>query len=137
MLKVSKPSNDRLDIELSGALDADAMRSALDQLLEQSDGITNGTMLYTISDFAMPTLSAMAVEFLRMPQLICFIRKFDKCAVVSDAAWIRTAAEFEGAIIPSLKIKSFNLDSVPAAEAWLSETSGEEDDDEEIENVPV
>ena len=30
MLKVSKPASDRLDIELTGSLDADAMATALD-----------------------------------------------------------------------------------------------------------
>ncbi|MEP2532707.1 hypothetical protein [Shimia sp.] len=42
MLNVSKLSANRLDIELSGALDADAMRSALDNLVEKSEGVTDG-----------------------------------------------------------------------------------------------
>ena len=53
MLNVSKPSADRIDLELSGALDADGTRSALDLLLEEPEGVTNGKMLYKISDFAL------------------------------------------------------------------------------------
>jgi len=109
MLSVSKPSANRVDIELTGALDAEAMRSALDQLIEKSEGITQGKMLYKIFDFEMPTLGAMAVELYRMPKLFRLISKFDKCAVLSDTAWIRSAAEIEGAVFRSLEIRSFAL----------------------------
>ncbi len=137
MLNVSKPSANRVDIELSGALDAEAMRSALDHLIEKSEGITHGKMLYKIADFEMPTLGAMAVELQRMPKLFSLISKFERCAVLTDTAWIRTAAEIEGAVIPSLEIKSFALADIVAAEAWLD--GGVEDGgaDEDSENFPV
>jgi hypothetical protein len=135
MLNVSKPSTNRLDIELSGALDTEAMRSALDHLIENSEGITNGRMLYKILDFEMPTLGAMAVEFLKMPKLFSLIGKFDRCAVLSDTAWIRTAAEIEGTVIPSLEIKSFPLSAKKAAEDWLDDLVEGESDEEE--NFPV
>lgn len=134
MLKVTKTSTDRLDIELSGALEADAMRSALDDVIEKSEGISQGKMLYVISDFEMPTLGAMAIEFFRMPALLGLISKFDRCAVLSDTGWIRTAAEIEGAVLPSLEIKSFAIKDIAAAEAWLA---GDVDDDVESENFPV
>lgn len=133
MLNVSKLSANRLDIELSGALDADAMRSALDNLVEKSEGVTDGRMLYRISDFEMPTLGAMAVELYQMPKLLGLIGKFKKCAVISDAAWIRTAAEIEGAVFRSLEIKSFALADTEAAEAWLDGRVRDDDD----ENFPV
>jgi hypothetical protein len=137
MLNVSKPSANRVDIELSGALDAEAMRSVLDHLIEKSESITHGKMLYTISDFEMPTLGAMAVELHRMPKLISLTCKFDKCAVLSDTAWIRTAAEIEGAVIPSLAIKGFALADAKAAEAWLDGRVEEESSGGEDENFPV
>ena len=138
MLNVSKPSANRIDIELSGELDADAMRSALDHLLEESEGVTNGKMLYKISDFALPTLGAMAVELQRMPKLFSLLGKFDKCAVLTDTAWIRTAAEAEGAIIPSLAIKSFARNDIKAAEAWLDDKAPQdESDDADFENMPL
>ncbi len=134
MLNVSKVAANRVDIELSGTLDADAMRSALDHLVEKSEGVTHGKMLYKISDFEMPTLGAMAVELYRMPKLFGLIGKFDKCAVLSDVAWIRNAAEIEGVVFRSLEIKSFALTDTEAAEAWLD---GRVDDDDEYENFPV
>lgn len=136
MLKITKPSSSRLDIELSGALNADAMREGLDTLIAKSEGISNGTMLYTISDFEMPSLGALAVELQQMPKLFSLIRKFDRCAVLSDASWIRTAAEMEGVVVPGLDIKSFPLSSAKMAEKWLAsdEETAEDDGDE---NFPV
>ncbi len=135
MLNVSKPSANRVDIELSGALDSEAMQSALDRLIEKSEGIAHGKMLYKVFDFAMPTLGAMAVELYRMPKLFGLIGKFDKCAVLSDTAWIRTAAEIEGTVFRSLEIKSFALTDTKAAESWLDGRVEEEEDFEE--NFPV
>jgi hypothetical protein len=114
------------------------MRSGLDHLIEESEGITNGKMLYKIAGFEMPTLGAMAIELYRMPNLLRLIKKFDKCAVLSDTAWIRTAAKVEGAVIPSLEIKSFALKDVKAAEAWLDGATDEKSgEDDEFENFPA
>jgi hypothetical protein len=55
----------------------------------------------------------------RIPQLFRFVRRFDRMAVVADKAWVRKASEFEGALIPGLQIKAFDLDQEEEAEAWL------------------
>ncbi|PRY77535.1 SpoIIAA-like protein [Yoonia maritima] len=123
MLKITSPKANRLDIELHGGIDADTMRMALDDLIAKSEGISDGKMLYTITDFSLPTLGAIGVEFARLPKLFGLLGKFDKCAVLSDAGWLRTAAEVEGALIPGLKIKSFELAQIDDAEGWLSEAS--------------
>lgn len=122
MLKITKPEVDRVDIELVGTLDSDGMREALDSLIEASEGVKHGRMLYTIMNFSMPTLGAMAVELTRLPKLFGLIGKFERCAVVSDRSWVRTMGEIEGMFIPGLVIKSFDLDQADAAEAWLAET---------------
>lgn len=120
MFNITKQSPDRLDIELFGTLNTDDMRLGLDELIEQSEDISNGKMLYTITDFTMPTLGAIGVEFMRLSKLFGLLGKFDKCAVLSDASWIRTAAEIEGAVFPGIDIKSFELKDVQAAEDWLA-----------------
>jgi hypothetical protein len=120
MLKITKPSANRVDIELSGTLDAETMRVALDDLIAKSEGIAKGRMLYTVTDFSLPTLGALGVELQRLPKLFALLGKFERCAVLSDAAWLRTAAEIEGAVIPGIAIKSFELDEAAAAEAWLA-----------------
>ncbi|MBA5778499.1 STAS/SEC14 domain-containing protein [Stappia sp. F7233] len=121
MLEITKPAPNRIDIRLEGTLDAETMAKALDDLLALSEDVTNGRMLYTIPEFSMPTLGAIAVELRRLPKMFGLLGKFDRCAVLSDAAWLRTAAEIEGRLFPGIEIKSFKLDDVEAAEAWLAE----------------
>lgn len=120
MLKITKPAPDRVDLELAGQVDAEAMRAALDTLIEQSKGVSHGRMLYRITDFALPTLGAIAVEFGRLPALFGLLGKYDKCAVLTDSDWLAKAAELEGALFPGIAIKSFALEEAEEAEAWLA-----------------
>jgi hypothetical protein len=119
MLTITKPEENRVDIELSGRVSSDEMAKGLDDLLEMSQDVNKGTMLYTITSFAFPDLGAIAVEMARLPKLFGLLGRFDRCAVLSDAAWLRTAAEVEGAFIPGFDIKAFDLDERDQAEAWL------------------
>ncbi len=120
MLTITKPSSDRVDIDLDGKIDADIMRSALDELIAKSEGVEHGRMLYRIRNFELPTLGAIGVEFSRLPKLFGLLGAFDKCAVLSDSEWLRNAAEIEGAVFPGIKIKGFNLDQQDVAEEWLA-----------------
>ena len=93
MLKITKPAPNRLNIELEGTLDAEGMRKAMDDLVHLSQDINEGRMLYTIRGFAMPTMGALGVEFGYLPKLFSLIGRFDRCAVLCDTGWLRTAAE--------------------------------------------
>lgn len=121
MLKITKNGPNRVDIDLSGRIDADNMRQALDDMLAASEDVTHGRMLYTIPEFAMPTLAAIGVEMTYLPKLFSLLGKFDRCAVLTDAAWLKKAAEIEGALFPGIEIKSFDLDQITIAEDWLNE----------------
>lgn len=120
MMTVTKPAPNRVDIALQGGIDANIMSAGLDALIAASKDVTEGQMLYTIEDFAMPTMGALGVELSHLGGLFSLLGKFDRCAVLCDTAWIRTAAEVEGALIPGLVIKSFLLNEKDAAEAWLA-----------------
>lgn len=132
MMTVTKPFANRVDVVLSGPLEAAMMAEALDQIIAASQGVHHGQMLFAIEDFEMPSMGAWAAELVRLPKLLAAVMRFDRCAVLSDVAWLRTTAEVEGAVIPSLEIKSFALAQGDAAEAWLAGEDGEED-----ENYPV
>ncbi|WP_292288660.1 STAS/SEC14 domain-containing protein [Marivita sp.] len=119
MLKITKPEPNRIDLDLSGKITSEEMASGLDDLLEKSQDVNAGRMLYTISSFAFPDLSAIAVEMARLPKLFSLLARFDRCAVLSDAAWIRTAAEVEGGFLPGIDFKAFDLSARDQAEAWL------------------
>ena len=120
MLTITKPSPNRIDVALSGTLDADAMRAGLDDLIDSAADISAGRMLYTITDFELPTLGAIGVEMTRLPKLFGLLGRFDKCAVICDTDWLRRAAEIEGALFPGIDIRAFPPEDRGAAEAWLA-----------------
>lgn len=122
MFRVTRVAPDRIDVILSGRLDSDAMRAALDDLLFKSEGINHGRMLYRIDEFDLPTLGAVAVELSRLPQLFRFIRRFDRCAVIAGKDWLRRISEVEGLLIPGLTIKAFDLHQESDALAWLEQS---------------
>ena len=120
MFKVMPNGINRLDIELSGKLNTEEMKIALDELESKSKDIENGKMLYEIIDFHIPSLGAIAVEFSRLPSMLGLMKKFDRAAVLTDKTWLKKVSEFEGQLFPGLEIKAFGRDQKEEAEAWLS-----------------
>ena len=120
MFKVEQKGMNRLDIQLSGKLDTEAMKIALDELVSKSENIENGKMLYEIIDFHLPSLGAIVIEFSRLPSMCGLMKKFDRAAVLTDKKWLKTISEIEGILYPGLEIKAFRRDQKAEAEAWLS-----------------
>ncbi len=119
MFQVTLRGDNRLDIELSGKLDSEEMKTALDELVDKSGTIEDGRMLYDVIDFHMPSLSAIAIEFSRLPEMFGLIKRFSKAAVLSDKNWIKKASELEGMLIPGVEIKAFDREQREEAENWL------------------
>ena len=120
MFNVIPNGINRLDIELSGKLNTEEMKIALDELVSKSKDIENGKMLYDVIDFHLPSLGAIAVEFSRLPAMFGLMKKFDRAAILTDKAWLKKVSEFEGALYPGLEIKAFDRDQKEEAENWLS-----------------
>ena len=76
MFKVTPNGKNRLGIELSGKLNTEDMKVALDELVSKSENIENGKILYEIIDFHLPSLGAIAIEFSRLPSMFVLIKKF-------------------------------------------------------------
>jgi len=120
MFKVEQNGMNRLDIQLSGNLDTEEMKIALDELVSKSENIENGKMLYEIIDFHLPSLGAIVIEFSRLPSMFGLMKKFDRAAVLTDKTWLKKISEFEGVLFPGLEIKAFSRNQKAEAEAWLS-----------------
>ncbi len=120
MFKVIQNGINRLDIEMSGKLDSEQMKAALDELVIKSENIENGKMLYEVIDFHLPSLGAIGIEFSRLPSMLGLMKKFDRAAVLTDKVWLQKVSELEGALYPGLEIKAFNRDQKEDAVAWLS-----------------
>ena len=119
MFKIERFSEDRLDIELNGKLNSEEMAKALDELVEKSEGIENGKMLYDVIDYQLPSLGAITLEFSRLPQMFGLIKRFRRAAVLSDKTWLKTISELEGKLMPMLEIKAFGREEKAAAVQWL------------------
>ena len=120
MFKITPNGENRLDIEMSGKLNAEDMNIALDEFVKKSKDIENGRMLYKVIDFHLPSLDAIKIEFSRLPEMFGLMKKFDRAAVLTDKAWLKKVSELEGALFPGLEIKAFDIEQKAEAEAWLS-----------------
>ena len=120
MFKVTPNGINRIDIELSGKLNAEDMKIALDELFSKSKNIENGKMMYEVIDFHLPSFGAMSIEFSRLPEMFGLMKKFERAAVLTDKTWLKVASELEGVLFPGLEIKAFDRNKKAEAEAWLS-----------------
>jgi hypothetical protein len=120
MFEVIRNGLNRLDIQMSGKLNAEDMKIALDELVSKSKNIENGKMLYEIIDFHLPSLGAIGIELSRLPAMFGLMSKFNRAAVLTDKIWLKKVSEFEGIFYPGLEIRAFNRDQKAEAEAWLS-----------------
>lgn len=120
MFKVTKIGMNHLDIVMSGKLNAEDMGKALGELVIKSESIENGTMLFDVIDYHLPSLGAISIELSRLPSMLRWIKKFKRAAVLTDKTWLKKVSEFKGALSPGLEIKAFNRDQKDEAEKWLS-----------------
>lgn len=87
------------------------------------DSITEHRDSYDISiemvkmDF--PDLGAARKTFLSVANLLRGLHEADKCAVVTDSAFLRSSAKIEGAVIPGLEMEGFKFEEAAKAESWL------------------
>ena len=93
MFKVNQNGTNRLDIEMSGKLNAEDMTIALDELVTKSKHIENGKMLYDVIDYKLPSLGALRIEFSRFFEMLTWMKKFDRAAVVTDKTWLKKVFE--------------------------------------------
>lgn len=120
MFKIERVSNNRLDIEMDSKLDSEEMAKVLDELVEKSEGIENGMLLYDVIEYHLPTFSALTLELKRMPEMFRLIKRFQRAVVLTDKTWLKTISELEGKLIPDLEIKAFDRDERAAAERWMN-----------------
>jgi hypothetical protein len=75
---------------MSGKLDKDGMLIALDELVEKSEGISNGKMLCEVVDYHLPSLGAIGIELSRIPEMSGFIKKFSREQKSEAVEWLES-----------------------------------------------
>ncbi|WP_066015177.1 STAS/SEC14 domain-containing protein [Endozoicomonas atrinae] len=123
MLTITPHSHNRIDLSLNGQLDAEQMSKAIDQFVEKTKNIKQGTMLYRIEALHMPTLGAMGIKLSQLPRAFSAFRRFSRIAVLSNTQWVRNVSEIEGMLFPGMEIKAFALSEQAVAEQWLDAIS--------------
>ena len=126
MFKVTLKNSNRMDIQMSGKLDSEAMKMALDELVHKSLHIEEGQMLFDVVDFHLPSLGAIVIEFSRLPSMFGFLGKFTRAAVLTDKSWLKIISELEGKLYPGLEIKAFHRSQKNEAEEWLGNSDNDQ-----------
>ncbi len=124
MFDLSKDLRGFWALTVSGRMDEAEMKACIEAYLAALDSDPKAPFLYTLTDFEFPSLQAIAVEFGYLPHLFASLSKIGPTALIADEAWLRTAGELEGRVIPGLTIKAFRPDEEDAAVAWLMEDAG-------------
>ena len=84
-----------------------------------------GNVLIDLTAVADFTFAAIAVEFGHIPTLMKWIYSLDRIAIISDDAWLRSAARLESALLPGVAYAVYDDDEADAARAWvLGESDG-------------
>lgn len=119
-MQVTLNEGNRIELTVSGQINAAMMQSGLDRLLELTAPLDHFTYLAVMTNITWPTTGAIRAEFARLPELFRLMRKMNRAAVIANQSWLRKAAEVEGALIPGLDIAAFQPDERDAALAFLA-----------------
>lgn len=120
MLKIELKEPNFLYLELDGEIDAKEMDIGLDQMIKATADMQNGKLLYRITNFKIPTLGAIGVEFTKLPQLFKMIGKIDRIAVLAEEEWLKNTAQVEGWFLPNTEIGAFDLEEYDLAMTFLN-----------------
>jgi hypothetical protein len=86
---------------------------------EQNAADEGGNLLIDMVSMAGFSWSAVAEELAHVPTLMQWLYRLDRIALVSDEAWIRTAARLESALLPGVAYAVYDADEADAARAWV------------------
>lgn len=107
--------------EIDGTVTAPDMDDLYNAVERATDGKGPVHIYGEIHGVGGLTLDAVGTSFKRGAGLFARIGRVKRYAVVSDAGWIRTLAELEGAVIPGLEVRVYRTAEREDALAWASE----------------
>jgi hypothetical protein len=123
MLTIAKHDSHRIELTMRGKIDAADMERTLDEFLAVMRDVEHGKLLFDIADFHFPSLDALGVKFVRLPELFGLMKRIDRIAILTDENWMHSAIKAEDFLFPSIDISAYPRAARADAEAWL--TAGE------------
>ncbi|HIG75208.1 MAG TPA: STAS/SEC14 domain-containing protein [Bacteroidetes bacterium] len=91
--------------------------AAMDAAIDESHRIG---LYVEVVDLSGVTLAGLVKDLTLGLKNLGKLKYFRRVAVVTDAAWIRTAAGIEDKLFPSIEIRTFETAEDGAAMAWLT-----------------
>ena len=119
MIETRRTTFTRLEIALSGIVDANDVRRAVAELEAALDGEAGGATLLVDLGGAEDVAMKAGAELARAGALLPRLGRLRRVAVLGDASWTATLARLQAALPARLEVRFFDAAEADAARAWI------------------
>lgn len=119
MIDIERIAPDAHQMLVYGQITPDDVRKFVAFAAEQNAAGEGGNILIDMVSLAGFSWSALVEELAHVPALMQWLYRLDRIALVSDEAWIRTAARLESMALPGVAYAVYDADEAEAARAWV------------------
>ncbi len=126
--------NNIVHMSVSGPIAKESMDAGLDWIHQIEEANDNFSLRVNMPEEDFTGLGQITQQFKRVGTVMRHAKSADKCAVMTDSAFLRNSARVEGSVIPGLEVRSFDLDETRPAERWLNNEPLIQAKDVEIEH---
>lgn len=116
-----KLNNNIAFMSVNGTMSKDSLDEGLSWMDQVAETEESFNICVNIDTENFDDLSAAREEFIRVGRVLRHAATAEKCAILSDSAFLRNSAKIEGAVIPGLEINAFDLNEATTAEKWLKD----------------
>lgn len=112
-------------MDVNGRVGEDELKQGLSWFQERAEANDNYNICIDLRAEEFSDLSAVSREFKNVASMLRHATTAQKCAIISDSAFVRNSAKVEGAVIPGLEIEAFDVTERDPAVAWLNDRLAE------------
>ena len=106
-------------MSITGNIKPESMTQGLDWIHELDAEDDDFNLRIDMAQSEFDDLAAISAEFKRVATVLRHSKSAKKCALMTDSMFLRNSAKVEGAVIPGLEVRTFDLDEATPAERWL------------------
>jgi len=128
-----KLENNIVHMIITGNIQPESMSQGLDWIHELDAQDDNFNLRIDMAQAEFDDLAAISQEFKRVATVLRHSKSSKKCALMTDSMFLRNSAKVEGAVIPGLEVRTFDLDETTPAERWLRGEALSQEGDEGYE----
>lgn len=109
-------------MDVNGRVGEAELKEGLSWFDERTEANDNYNICIDLRAEEFKDLSAVSREFKNVAYMLRHAKAAQKCAIISDSAFVRNSAKVEGAVIPGLEIEAFDVTDRDPAVAWLNDS---------------